>query len=158
MEKQPSIEYRPPGILIPPVYFTLSLLLLWLSDRYLPVVPLQLYPYNMVIALPLAVIGGWFVVSSLMLFREHQTARSFIPSTTLVTGGCYRFSRNPMYLGLLLILIGFASGLDVLSTLIAPLFFFLVMNWIFIPNEELKMCRDLGADYLNYRQRVRRWI
>jgi protein-S-isoprenylcysteine O-methyltransferase Ste14 len=79
-------------------------------------------------------------------------------STSVVTGGIYRFSRNPMYLGFLLVLAGLAAYLSTPVTLAGPVLFLLYMNRFQILPEERILTKRFGADYENYLRRVRRWL
>jgi protein-S-isoprenylcysteine O-methyltransferase Ste14 len=75
-----------------------------------------------------------------------------------VLDGPFRFSRNPMYLGMVTLLIGVAIGLGSATPwLVIPAFFFLISKR-FIAAEERKMEVEFGAEYLSYRSKVRRWI
>jgi protein-S-isoprenylcysteine O-methyltransferase Ste14 len=76
----------------------------------------------------------------------------------LVTDGPYRFTRNPMYLGLVIITLGIAVWIGAWPMLIAPMAVFATANWIHIPFEEAKMRRQFGATYDDYVARVRRWV
>ena len=93
------------------------------------------------------------------LFKLKET--SVIPTVepkTLITTGPYRFSRNPMYGGMVLILLSIALFLGALFVLLAPLAFFLTLDRLFIPHEEKVMEGIFGKDYLDYKSRVRRWV
>lgn len=93
------------------------------------------------------------------LFQKTDTA--LLPtakSTTFVIQGPFRWTRNPMYLGMVLILLGTAILLGTLSAFLAPVAFFMAINQVFIPYEEEDMEATFGEDYLNYKKRVRRWI
>ena len=82
----------------------------------------------------------------------------FEGSSCLVTDGLYRFSRNPMYLGMVLILLGVALLLDSLTPLWVIALF---VGWIhsqFIRHEEEMLFAQFGQDWLEYKARVRRWI
>ncbi len=80
------------------------------------------------------------------------------PTKTIVVEGIYRYSRNPMYLGFTLVLLGFGLALDQLWFIIAaPLAMFAVYK-LAIEREEAYLERKFGADYLHYKARVRRWI
>ena len=76
----------------------------------------------------------------------------------LVTNGPFRFTRNAMYLGLVLLTAAIALYMGTLPFFAVPLLLFLVCDRIFIPFEEAKMQRQHGAPYTDYIGRVRRWI
>lgn len=76
----------------------------------------------------------------------------------LVTGGPFRFTRNPMYCGILIITLGIALIVGTLTMLAAPIAFFLWVNFVSIPFEEAKMERQFGDAYRDYKRKVRRWI
>ena len=76
----------------------------------------------------------------------------------LVTNGPFGFTRNPMYLGLVLASLGIALFVGTLPFLLVPVLLFLICNFVFIPFEEAKMQRQFGAQYTEYLGRVHRWI
>jgi protein-S-isoprenylcysteine O-methyltransferase Ste14 len=76
----------------------------------------------------------------------------------LVTGGLYVFTRNPMYLGLVVASVGAALWFGRPLMYLAPIIMFAVANWLFIPYEEDKMRRQFGEEFDAYCRRVRRWI
>jgi protein-S-isoprenylcysteine O-methyltransferase Ste14 len=78
--------------------------------------------------------------------------------SALVTSGPFRFSRNPMYLGILIWLIGFAILLGSLSVFFLPVVIFLLAQFILIPIEEKRMEQTFGKEYMDYKSRVRRWL
>jgi protein-S-isoprenylcysteine O-methyltransferase Ste14 len=80
------------------------------------------------------------------------------PPRELVTLGAYLWTRNPMYLGLLTSLIGFALYMGTLPFFLAPWVFFLVINGVHIPYEEAVLEKTFGSAYEHYLKRVRRWI
>ena len=108
---------------------------------------------------------GAFVVGFLVmmwawwLFRQSGTPiRPTDRASSLVTSGPYRFSRNPMYLGIVVMLLGIALWLGSWPMLIAPVGFFVFMSLVFIPYEEQRLRETFGDAYASYAQRVRRWI
>ncbi len=93
------------------------------------------------------------------LFRRTGTPiRPSERATFLVTSGPFRFSRNPMYLGIVIVLSGVAVGVGSWPMLIAPVGFFGFMSLIFIPHEERTLRDIFGEAYSSYARRVRRWI
>jgi protein-S-isoprenylcysteine O-methyltransferase Ste14 len=79
-------------------------------------------------------------------------------SGTLASGGPFRITRNPMYLGMLTMLLGVALWVGTPPFYAAALIFFGVINWVFIAFEEQKLEKDFGAAYSRYRSNVRRWV
>ena len=76
----------------------------------------------------------------------------------LVTNGPFRFTRNPMYSGLILASLGIALFPGTLPFFLVPVLLFLLCNFVFIPFEQAKMQRQFGNQYTDYLHRVRRWI
>ena len=76
----------------------------------------------------------------------------------LVTAGPYRFTRNPMYLGIFIMLVGIAVWVGSLPMFIAPVGFVLLMSWVFIPYEEQRLGEAFGEAYREYSTKVRRWL
>ena len=76
----------------------------------------------------------------------------------LITLGAYRFTRNPMYLGLVIVTLGIAVWVGAWPMSLAPIAIFATANWVHIPYEEAKMRRQFGATYDGYVGRVRRWV
>ncbi len=90
--------------------------------------------------------------------RSESEIMTFAEPRNLVTGGLFRFSRNPMYLSMLLVLLGVAAMVDLWCALAAPLLFFAAAHFWYIPFEERAAMQVFGDDYLSYRQQVRRWL
>ena len=102
-----------------------------------------------------AIIAGW----GLMTFRRARTTT--VPgekSAQLVTWGPYRFTRNPMYVGLTVAYLGEALILRQIWPLLFLPLVLAYVNWVVIPLEETRLLEVFGADYDGYRARVRRWI
>jgi protein-S-isoprenylcysteine O-methyltransferase Ste14 len=93
------------------------------------------------------------------LFGGRATTKNpYGQPAAFVTDAPYTFTRNPMYLGLATILLGFAIFFGSAAMLIAPLVFYLVIDRMLIPEEETTMERLFGEEYLDYKRRVHRWL
>jgi protein-S-isoprenylcysteine O-methyltransferase Ste14 len=144
--------------LYPPVWFLLFAgaagVLAWLWPLHLP----QLQPLQ-----PLAYLfaagGGGLALWAGLLFRRHKTtAHPYAEASSLVISGPYRFTRNPMYLGLLLTLIAWGLWLHSLSALLLAPLFVLVINRCNILPEERRLIDGFGEAYKAYQAQTRRWI
>ncbi len=95
----------------------------------------------------------------LAFVRRHTTVNPLTPqnSSTLVVSGFYRVSRNPMYLGMLCLLLAWAWWLQQWPALLGPLLFVLWLNRFQIAPEERALLALFGEDYAAYCRRVRRW-
>jgi protein-S-isoprenylcysteine O-methyltransferase Ste14 len=93
------------------------------------------------------------------LFRKSGTPiRPTSQATALVRSGPFRFSRNPMYLGIVVMMLGIAVWVGSLPMLIAPVGFFTFMSLVFIPYEERRLRETFGDAYISFTQKVRRWM
>jgi protein-S-isoprenylcysteine O-methyltransferase Ste14 len=107
--------------------------------------------------LPLSV-GLWGTVSWSRQFQRADTGiRTFDEPDHLVECGLFAHSRNPMYLGFLLALVGLALLLGTASTALGPLAFGVAAHRVYIPFEEARMSARFGPRYAAYRRRVGRW-
>ena len=79
-------------------------------------------------------------------------------ASSLVTGGIYRVTRNPMYVGLLFVLVAWAAFLWAPWAMLGPILFVTYMNRFQIRPEERTLMRTFGDDYARYKIAVRRWL
>jgi protein-S-isoprenylcysteine O-methyltransferase Ste14 len=100
---------------------------------------------------PMVSIGQFLAVGT----QVHPTSKT---NNKLVTSGFFAFTRNPMYLGLIVFSIGAALWFGRPLMFLAPLIVFAIANWAFIPYEEAKMRRQFGGAFDEYCKRVRRWV
>ena len=125
------------------------------------IVPAFTFPIPPGIAFALAAVGVLLDGIALFYFlRSRTTINPLKPASAsaLVTGGIYRFTRNPMYLGLATLLFAWAIYLGNLAALAGMPLFILYMNRFQIAPEERALEARFGADYVAYRTRVRRWV
>lgn len=98
-------------------------------------------------------------ISALGRFHRSGTnPEPWKPSSALVTVGVYRFTRNPMYLGMLLLHFGIALAAGGPFTAFAVVPAFLMLNFYVAAREEAYLKRRFGNAYLAYRRQVRRWV
>jgi protein-S-isoprenylcysteine O-methyltransferase Ste14 len=144
----------------PPLLAGLTGGAMWLAARPLPALALD-WPGQQAVAVALALAGGLLDLSAaIAFFRARTTINPLNPDNTsaMVTGGVYRFSRNPMYLGLLLMLSGWAVSLaHPLVWLGLPLFMLSLTRLQILPEERI-LSEKFGAHYAAYAAAVRRWI
>jgi len=108
----------------------------------------------MVFVLALALVA-WAIVT---ITRAGSNVPTNLPTTTIVESGPYRFTRNPIYLGMFLGLIGLAIAFDNLWLLVMLVPFALVIRYGVVAREEVYLERKFGDVYRAYRSRVRRWL
>jgi len=92
-------------------------------------------------------------------FGKHKV--ELVPgsvSSKLITDGPFAFSRNPMYLGMVLVMLGIAVLLGSVSGFFGVVVFFLILRFGFISWEEGLMVKRFGGRYLDYRKKVGRWV
>jgi protein-S-isoprenylcysteine O-methyltransferase Ste14 len=138
----------------------LAALIMWALHHFLPLSLLVAAPWTYLALVPV-VISRVISVAAGRRFREART--TFDPlrpelTTHLVTDGVYRFSRNPMYLGLVLMLIACALWLGTASPWVVPPLFAILMTITQIVPEERALEKLFGETYVAYRRSVNRWI
>ncbi|MEO9137004.1 MAG: isoprenylcysteine carboxylmethyltransferase family protein [Casimicrobiaceae bacterium] len=144
--------------ILPPVYFLAAIVVMVALDFVLPMVRWHWSPARMA-GVVLIVAGLASAIAGARRFRLHGTAvKPFAESSALVVDGPYRFTRNPMYLGLSIILLGIGLVLESLTPfLVIPVFVWLITTR-FIALEEPMLEQRFGSAYVEYRARVRRWL
>ena len=158
------IDSRNPGVnstmkqILPPTYLFASLVLLGALRIFVPGAPVVPEPWNLT-GLALVVLGiGLNIVGDAQFKRRKTVMNPFGTPSALVTSGPFRWSRNPMYLGMLLLVLGVGILLGRATPFVVPVFLFLVLNFRFVAREERTMAAHFGDDYLRYRAQVRRWM
>jgi protein-S-isoprenylcysteine O-methyltransferase Ste14 len=145
-------------MLVPPVYFLVALLLMGFFHRIVPGAYLIQAPYRYggVVLVGLAL--GLIVWAAFLFRRAGTNIRPYLPSTALVLSGPYKFTRNPMYLGMAGVLLGTAVFMGSLTPFVVIPAFMALISERFIVPEEAKLEAAFGRDYLEYKARVRRWL
>jgi protein-S-isoprenylcysteine O-methyltransferase Ste14 len=106
-----------------------------------------------------ALLGCVIMLRAWWLFRRCATPICpTAATTTLITGDIYGLTRNPMYLGIVLMLTGVALAAGGVAFYLAALAFYLIIDAVFCPFEEEKLRRTFGTRFTDYQARVRRWL
>ena len=150
------LELRVP----PPVVAGLCAALMWLTAEALPMTDFAL-PAKAALAAVLAAAGLCVGLVAVFQFRKARTTvHPMKPqeSSALVVGGIYRATRNPMYLGVLLMLAAWAAWLANGAALVLLPCFVVYMNRFQIAPEERALDARFGAAFADYRRAVRRWL
>jgi len=144
--------------IVPPIYFFAALLMMVGLHLYVPIDTLIYSPFHLV---------GWLFVAlglslalwAAGLFRIVGTPiRPFQQSTMLVITGVYSITRNPMYLGMVLVLLGMGLLLGTVAAFVPiPLFVWQIQRKFVVP-EEAFLEGLFGQPYVGYKSRVRRWL
>jgi protein-S-isoprenylcysteine O-methyltransferase Ste14 len=143
---------------IPPLYFAGAIVLMIALHAALPIARIVAWPWSLTGGV-LMIAGVALAIWAERLFTRAGTAvRPFEPSTALVEDGPFRRTRNPMYLGMLLVLTGLVLLLGTLGPLLVIPPFAWLIHARFVVHEEAHMERHFGAPYLDYKRRVRRWL
>ncbi len=143
---------------VPPVILLAVILVQIGLHLWLPIAEIVPEPWHwsgvMLIILGVVIIGS----KAVAFRRAATTVIPFEESSSLVVSGLYRYTRNPMYVGMVIILLGVATLTGSLSPFVGPVVFIPLLNSRVIRHEETMLESQFGQDYNNYKAQVRRWI
>lgn len=112
-----------------------------------------------VIAVAVGLAGLVLIAMALVMFRTNQTRpEPWQPASALVAAGIYRFTRNPMYLGMAMLSLATALFFASISAGLLTILAMIIVDRLVIAREEAYLARRFGEDYLAYRRAVRRWL
>ena len=142
----------------PPVFFLVGIVVMVLLNSYFPIGRWLHYPLRY-LGIIFLVLGFSLGLGSGLYFRRLGTnPRPGAKATLIVTTGPFKYTRNPMYLGLTIMLIGTSILLGTFSpVLVIPIFFILVQTQ-FVLREEKLMEQWFGQPYLEYKKKTPRWL
>ena len=144
--------------LMPTTWLLISLLAMLAVRLVLPGPPMVPAPWNLLGLVPVA-LGVWInLAADKAIHLAHTTVKPFEAPTALITDGVYGFTRNPMYLGFAGILLGVAVLLGAWMAAVIVVAFVGMMHLVFIKPEEQSLEHNFGKAWIEYEQRVRRWI
>lgn len=151
-----SLELKVP----PPVVAVLSAGAMWELSLLTPLLEVPAF-IRVVAAITIAAAGGAFTLAGVIAFRRARTTvnpMKLQAASSLVCSGVYRVTRNPMYVGLLLVLVAWATFLSSAWALLGPLAFGAYIGRFQIAPEERALSALFGNEYSAYKARVRRWL
>ncbi len=147
------------GVIAPPPLIYLAGLVIGLGLGYLAPTPFLPRSIAYGLGAVLILIAASIIISARrMMLRAGTAIKPTIPTTALVITGPFRFTRNPLYIGATLFYVGIAVAARSLWALALLLVVLAVMHRGVIDREERYLERRFGADYVRYKERVRRWI
>ena len=142
----------------PPIVTFICGIAIYLSKTFFN----QFYNYNNnTISLFLLILGLLVFISAVKSFRKHKTTVNPLEprkASSLVTTGIFKFSRNPMYLGMLIILLSISFRFNLIGGIIISLFFYFFITKFQIIPEEVAMNELFGNEFVDYEKKTRRWI
>jgi protein-S-isoprenylcysteine O-methyltransferase Ste14 len=142
----------------PPVFFLVGIIVMVVLNFYFPIGRLLDYPWRY-LGIILIIFGFSLGLGSGLYFRSLGTnPRPGAKATLIVTTGPFKYTRNPMYLGLTTMLIGTAILLGTLSPLLVVPIFFIIVHTQFVLREEKLMEEWFGQPYLEYKRKTPRWL
>jgi len=142
----------------PPTYLLVSIILMLALHFLFPGALVIPAPWNLLGLIPVG-LALWIEFNADGEFhRAKTTVNPYEESSALVTGGVFSITRNPMYLGFVMIMVGIAMLLGSLTPYFMIVVFVVLIERRFIRFEEKKMEQQFGQAYLEYRKKVGRWI
>lgn len=147
-------------LLPPPVIALISGLIMWLVARLVPSMTVE-WLYQPGIAALLVLLGlvvGLIGIAAFIRGKTTGNPKQPSKTTKLVRSGIYRFSRNPMYLGMLLMLIAWGMYLNNIASMICIFIYIVLITRLQIMPEERILEEKFGEEYRSYKHKVRRWL
>lgn len=150
------------GVWIPPPLIYIGLLILGFVIQFywpLQIVGLDHFIIVRAAGAVLILVGALVIASAIGTFRSAGTSMVPVrPTTALAFSGPYRFTRNPMYLGMLVVSAGIGLAADAVWPILMLPIMVVAVNYAVIRREEKYLAAKFGEPYTTYTSRVRRWI
>ena len=142
----------------PPIVTLICAQLIYLSKPFFPEL---IFNYSNKMSLFFLISGLIIILISFQIFKKEKTTINPIKiekASSLVTNGIFKYSRNPMYLGMVLILISISIKFNFYGGLLLVGFFVYFITYFQILPEERAMLKLFGKDFINYKNKTRRWF
>lgn len=144
--------------ILPPTYVFAAIVLMLALHFILPVATLIPSPWRFAGFVPIAAGVALNIAAAGLFKRRNTTIKPFQRSTVLVTNGVFRWSRNPMYLGVVFIVSGIAIILGSVTPWIVVVALAILLDRVFIRREEEMLQEAFGAVFQEYKKSARRWV
>ena len=144
--------------ILPPIYFLAAIALTIALHFLFPVATFIPFPWRFAGLLPIAAGIALNLAADRQFKRRNTTVKPFQKSSALVTDGAFRWSRNPMYLGMVLVVAGIAIIEGSVTPWIVVAALAVLLERLFILREEQMLQETFGAVFQQYKKRVRRWL
>jgi protein-S-isoprenylcysteine O-methyltransferase Ste14 len=146
------LAYRPPRI-------AMLLLVVATLAQTVPLLALPTFQSPVMVGATLLAVGFSIMIRAWWLFQQRETAICPTAETTsFITNDIYAYSRNPMYLGMVMMLLGIALLAGSWPYYLAAAVHALILNHVFCRYEETKLLQQYGGQYADYMANVRRWL
>lgn len=143
---------------MPPFYFKWLVVIAVVLHFLLPLGRLIPFPFSLIGFIFMGMAVYVVVAADRAFTAANTTIKPYETPTALLIEGVYRWTRNPMYLAMVLFLAGLAILLGTFSPFLSAAAMFLLLDRKFIPHEERILSKEFGDQFLAYKKRVRRWI
>lgn len=142
----------------PPFIYLIGVVLGLVISRY---VPARVIPAPVILPLGIVFLVAWIALWTPALasfFRAKTPLNPTKPTAALITSGVFRISRNPIYLGLVALYLAIAVLANSLWAIVLLVPVIAIVNFAVVAREERYLERKFGSEYVDYKQRVRRWL
>jgi protein-S-isoprenylcysteine O-methyltransferase Ste14 len=147
-----------PSKIVPPTWMLIAIIAMLILSFIFPIAWIVPPIWNLIGLVFLASGIGLNLVGDNAFKQARTTIKPFQESSTLVTNGVFQISRNPMYLGMILILTGIALLFRSLSPFVVILPFAILIDRTYIRIEERMLAERFGAKWQEYKTKTRRWL
>jgi protein-S-isoprenylcysteine O-methyltransferase Ste14 len=148
------------GTIPPPVIFFVLLIAGYAGNRIMPFnFKFPSLIVSLLIGMLILTISGAIAAAAIIVMMKNKTAINYNkPTTKFILKGPFRFTRNPLYLSLLMAMAATAFIADSLWYLVFFVIMFLIFNFGIVAREERYLTKSFGEEYIQYKNKVRRWI
>ena len=144
--------------ILPPTHFYIYLVISIILHYTVPLIQIFNCPYYLIGFLFFIIGTGLNIWADILLKKQKTTVKPNEKPTALIETGAFKISRNPMYLGLAVILFGAGFILGSVTSFVGVILFVAAMEMAFIPMEEKNLSEQFGKEFEDYKKKVRRWI